>query len=63
MKAFIVAATGILGRALVPMLRGRGHEVCALVRSLDRAQQTIGNDIELLAAICSMPKRSVACRS
>ncbi|MBV9927610.1 MAG: NAD(P)H-binding protein [Acidobacteria bacterium] len=31
-RVFITGGTGYLGRALIPLLLGRGHEVCALVR-------------------------------
>jgi nucleoside-diphosphate-sugar epimerase len=37
-KVFIVGATGVIGRALVPMLLELGDEVVALVRSLERAR-------------------------
>jgi len=37
-KVFLVGATGVLGRALVPLLHERGHNVRALVRSLERTR-------------------------
>ena len=33
MKIFVAGATGVLGRALVPMLVGRGDEVVGMTRS------------------------------
>ena len=33
----MVGATGMVGRSLVPLLLGRGHEVLALARSPQRA--------------------------
>ena len=38
MKVFLVGATGVLGRAVVPRLLARGDDIVALVRSLDRAR-------------------------
>jgi nucleoside-diphosphate-sugar epimerase len=35
MRIFITGATGVIGRRLVPLLRGSGHEVTAAARSLD----------------------------
>jgi nucleoside-diphosphate-sugar epimerase len=37
MRVCVVGATGVVGRSLVPLLLGRGHDVLALVRSLERA--------------------------
>jgi len=36
MKVFVAGATGVLGRALVPMLVSRGHEVVGMTRSASR---------------------------
>jgi len=36
MKIFVAGATGVLGRALVPQLVRRGHEVVAMTRSASR---------------------------
>jgi nucleoside-diphosphate-sugar epimerase len=45
---FIVGATGVIGRHLVPMLTARGDRVTALVRSLDRAEAIAGPGVELV---------------
>ena len=37
MRVFVVGATGAIGRQLVPLLQGAGHEVSALVRDPARA--------------------------
>ena len=36
MKIFVAGATGVLGRALVPQLVGRGHEVVGMTRSASK---------------------------
>ena len=36
MKVFVAGATGVLGRALVPQLMARGHEVVAMTRSASK---------------------------
>ena len=36
MKVFVAGATGVLGRALVPLLVGRGHEVVGMTRSASK---------------------------
>src|SRR5437660_1549779 len=41
MRVFVVGATGVLGRALVPLLLARGHAVRALVRSPERARPLV----------------------
>ncbi len=42
MKTFVVGATGVLGRRVVPLLVGTGHEVSALARSDTRAALVTG---------------------
>jgi nucleoside-diphosphate-sugar epimerase len=46
MRIFIVGATGVLGKALLPLLQQQGHAVRALVRSKAKVQelQNIGID-------------------
>jgi nucleoside-diphosphate-sugar epimerase len=38
-KVFVAGATGVIGRRLVPMLVERGHEVTAMTRSPEKADQ------------------------
>jgi nucleoside-diphosphate-sugar epimerase len=33
MKVFVAGATGVIGRRLVPLLRGQGHEVTCMIRA------------------------------
>jgi UDP-glucose 4-epimerase len=37
MRIFVAGASGVIGRALVPLLRESGHEVAGLTRSAERA--------------------------
>jgi nucleoside-diphosphate-sugar epimerase len=39
MKVFVAGASGVIGRRLVPMLVERGHEVTAMTRSPEKADQ------------------------
>jgi nucleoside-diphosphate-sugar epimerase len=36
MRVCVVGATGVVGRSLVPLLLGRGHQLLALVKSVER---------------------------
>ena len=36
MKVFVAGATGVLGRALVPQLVARGHDVVGMTRSASK---------------------------
>lgn len=47
-RAFVTGSTGLLGNNLVRALRGRGHEVRALVRSPDKAATQLPDDVELV---------------
>src|SRR5579885_3611212 len=47
MRVFIVGATGVLGRALIPRLLKQGHTVRALVRSLERAADLADLGVDL----------------
>ena len=38
MKIFVAGASGVLGRALVPQLVGRGHEVVGMIRSASKQE-------------------------
>lgn len=48
MRVCVVGATGVVGRSLVPLLLGRGHQVLALVRSVERASSLseVGAQVE-----------------
>lgn len=48
MRVFIVGATGVLGRAVLPRLAAHGDTVVALVRSIDRAAPIAGPGVELI---------------
>lgn len=39
MRIFIVGATGVLGKALLPLLQQQGHTVRALIRTQEKVQQ------------------------
>ena len=43
MRAFVTGSTGLLGNNLVRNLHQAGHEVWALARSKEKAQQTLGD--------------------
>ena len=43
MRAFVTGSTGLLGNNLVRTLHQAGHEVWALARSKEKAQQTLGD--------------------
>jgi uncharacterized protein (TIGR01777 family) len=45
----VTGATGLIGRALVAELSGRGDEIIALVRDTARAQQALGQGVRLVA--------------
>ncbi|MBV9802551.1 MAG: NAD(P)H-binding protein, partial [Solirubrobacterales bacterium] len=46
MRVAVTGATGLLGRALVATLLGRGDEVVALSRDADRAREALGSGVE-----------------
>lgn len=41
-KIFVTGATGFIGKSAVAALQGRGHEIIAWVRSIDRARDILG---------------------
>ena len=43
MRTFVTGSTGLLGNNLVRTLHQAGHEVWALARSKEKAQQTLGD--------------------
>ena len=47
MRVLVTGATGLIGNALVKALLGRGDEVIALSRSIERARPRLGPDVEL----------------
>ena len=49
MRVLITGATGFIGRALVPLLRREGHQLIALVRSVERARSLLGAEVEAVA--------------
>lgn len=46
MRVFVIGATGVLGRSLLPLLVQQGHTVRALVRSPEQARAVATGDIE-----------------
>ena len=48
MRVLITGATGFIGRALVPILRREGHQLIALVRSVERARSLLGAEVEVV---------------
>lgn len=55
-KVAVVGATGVLGRALVPLLVQRGYEVRALARSAEKAQRLFPHDVEIVACDLLAPE-------
>jgi nucleoside-diphosphate-sugar epimerase len=50
MRVFIAGGTGAIGRPLIAELLARGHEVVALTRSAERAQDLVAQGVELAIA-------------
>lgn len=48
MRVFIVGASGVIGRNLIPTLLARGDQVVALVRSIERAEAIAGPGVDLV---------------
>jgi nucleoside-diphosphate-sugar epimerase len=48
MRVFVAGATGVLGRALMPLMMGEGHTVLALARSPEKAQWAAEAGAELV---------------
>ncbi|HKS48441.1 MAG TPA: NAD(P)-dependent oxidoreductase [Amycolatopsis sp.] len=57
-RVLLAGATGVIGRELVPMLRGRGHRVTALVRDPSRAAGLAVDDIVVADALDAPAVRS-----
>lgn len=52
MRVFVAGATGVIGRALVPQLRDRGHAVIGMTRHTERAEQLANVGAE--PAVCDV---------
>jgi hypothetical protein len=55
MRVLITGATGFIGRALVPILRREGHQLIALVRSVEGARSLLGAEVEAVALSAGAP--------
>lgn len=49
MKVLVTGATGFVGRALVPRLLADGHQVVVQSRSVERAKNALGADVEVVS--------------
>lgn len=49
MKIAVAGPTGVLGRAVIPLLLQQGYEVRALARSVEKARQLLPQNIEIAA--------------
>jgi nucleoside-diphosphate-sugar epimerase len=58
MKVFVAGATGALGRALVPRLVARGHEVVGMTRSASKRDLVRSLGARPVVADASIPTRS-----
>lgn len=56
MKAFVAGATGETGRRIVEELRSRNIPVVALTRSLEKGQNVLPDDVELVVGDVSKPE-------
>lgn len=54
MRVLVTGATGLVGRALVPLLQGAGHTVVASTRSESRARNRLGADVEIVSSDLSV---------
>lgn len=45
MRILITGATGLIGRSLTPFLLSQGHQITALTRSLQRANNLLGQQV------------------
>jgi len=55
MKVFVAGATGVIGRALVPLLVERGHEVTGMTRSSEKA--SLLESLGASAVVCNVYDR------
>lgn len=49
MKIAVAGSTGVLGRAVIPLLVQQGYEVRALARSVEKAQKVLPQNTEIVA--------------
>ncbi|GLV77332.1 NAD(P)H-binding protein [Streptomyces hygroscopicus] len=61
-RVLLAGATGVIGRALVPLLRARGHQVTALVREPSRAAGVELDDIVVADALDAGAVRAAGSR-
>lgn len=52
----VVGATGGVGKRVVKRLVDRGYQVRALVRNVEKAQEMLGNNLELIAGDITKPE-------
>jgi nucleoside-diphosphate-sugar epimerase len=62
MKVAVAGATGVLGRALIPLLVEAGYSVRGLVRSPDKARRSLPPGIEMVEGDLLGPVRDVQVR-
>ena len=55
MRVVVTGATGLIGRALVPLLLERGDEVTVLSRDAERAKATLGDRVRAVTADLEAP--------
>lgn len=65
LRVFVAGSTGVIGKALLPRLRQRGHHVTALARGADRAELVPDGADEVVVADVMDPRalREVVTRS
>ena len=51
MKILIVGGTGFIGKTAVAFLLGKGHEVSAWVRDIEKATDMLGDGVGLISSI------------
>ncbi len=51
MKIFITGGTGLIGRALIPLLNERGHNVTVLTRNVAKAERKLGNIVKFYTSL------------
>lgn len=56
LRVFVAGATGVVGRALLPQLRQRGHHVTALLRSEESAERAGCADEVVVGDVLDLPR-------